>query len=225
MTDNGILSSLAPQNLRDLIEEKLRTAIFRGVFKPGEHLVESAIASQLGVSRAPVREVLSALQREGLVVNIPRRGNFVIDFTRRDIEEIYDLRSLLECSALKLLIQNDNPDDIKNLQRLVDMLKNIQNPEDTDEVDMQFHDYICRESKQSRLYQSWKNLKAQTNLLISITSKTHDNAHPPSKEHEMILDAIIAKDDQLAVQKLKEHLEDAFQRADAEFRELHSQRN
>ena len=100
MTTQGTpLQPLNVQNLRGHIQEKLCTAILNGIFKPGERLVESAIAEQLGVSRAPVREVLSALEREGLVITIPRRGNFVVDFTDKDIEEIYSLRTLLEIGA------------------------------------------------------------------------------------------------------------------------------
>ena len=87
-------------NLRNHIEEEIRRAILQGRFKPGESLVESTIAAEIGVSRAPVREVLSALERVGLVVNIPRRGSFVIDFTPKDIEEIYTLRLLLEVDAI-----------------------------------------------------------------------------------------------------------------------------
>jgi len=54
-----------------------------------------------GVSRPPVREALSALDREGLVVNFPRRGSFVVSFTVKDIEEVYSLRMILELEAVR----------------------------------------------------------------------------------------------------------------------------
>jgi DNA-binding GntR family transcriptional regulator len=95
------LQPLNVLNLRSHIEQQVRKAILNGTFKPGERLVETAIAEQLGVSRAPVREALSALEREGIVVNVPRRGYSVIDFTDKDIDEVYSLRLLLEIGALR----------------------------------------------------------------------------------------------------------------------------
>ncbi len=94
------LEPLKAPNLRDRIELGIRTAILSGAFGPGEQLVESAIADHLNVSRGPVREALSALDREGIVVHVPRKGFFVIDFTDKDLKEIYSLRLLLEREAL-----------------------------------------------------------------------------------------------------------------------------
>ena len=109
------LRQIQTLNLRSQIEQEVRDAIIRGVFKPGERLVESVIASRLGVSRAPVREVLSALERENLVVNIPRRGYFVIDFTEKDIDEIYSFRLLLEIGALRRAISRFTEDDFEKM--------------------------------------------------------------------------------------------------------------
>ena len=84
-----VLQPLEKTNLRDHILEQLRSVILDGSYKPGERLVELTIADQLHVSRAPVREALSALEQEGLVVQIARRGYFVVDFSEKDILGIY----------------------------------------------------------------------------------------------------------------------------------------
>ena len=68
------LEPLEAPNLRDRIELRIRSAILSGAFGPGERLVESAIADHLSVSRGPVREALSALDREGIVVHVARKG-------------------------------------------------------------------------------------------------------------------------------------------------------
>ena len=89
------LQPLDVLNLRDHIVTQVRNAILNGTFKPGERIVETAIADQLNVSRAPVREALSALERDGIVVSVPRRGYFVMQLNEKDIEEIYSLRAML----------------------------------------------------------------------------------------------------------------------------------
>ncbi len=218
---------LAVLNLRNHIEERLRAAILRGIFKPGEHLVETTIAEQLGVSRAPVREALSALERAGLVVCIPRRGYFVIDFTEKDIEEIYSLRLLLELGALRRAITRITAAYLQELQTLVHRLdesaRRMEAPEETVSLDLSFHGLICKLADHERLFSCWDNLRAQAQLLVGVTTKTHYN-HPeePGKLHQEILNAIRDQDLARAERVLTTHLEEAQQRALTALRSLHA---
>lgn len=221
-----LFEPLAVLNLRDHIEEKLRAAILRGTFKPGDHLVETVIAEQLGVSRAPVREALSALERAGLVVCVPRRGFFVIDFTEKDVEEIYSLRLLLELGALRRAVPRITEADLSELQALVHRLdesaRRMETPEETVALDLSFHGHICKLADHERLLSCWNNLRAQAQLLVGVTTKTHyDHPEEPGKLHQAILDAIRAQDLARAEQVLTVHLEDAQRRAMAALRSLH----
>ncbi|MGQ9592995.1 MAG: GntR family transcriptional regulator [Anaerolineae bacterium] len=221
-----LFEPLAVLNLRDHIEEKLRAAILRGTFKPGDHLVETLIAEQLGVSRAPVREALSALERAGLVVCVPRKGYFVIDFTEKDVEEIYSLRLLLELEALRRAISRITEADLDELQALVHQLdasaRRMEAPEETVALDLSFHGHICKLADHERLLFCWNNLRAQAQLLVGVTTKTHyDHPEEPGKLHQAILDAIRAQDLARAEQVLTVHLEDAQRRAIAALRSLH----
>lgn len=205
-------------NLREQIEKEVRSAIIKGRFQPGERLIESTIATEMGVSRAPVREVLSALEREGLVVNIPRRGNFVVDFTNKDIDEIYSFRLLLEIGAMRRAMERCTPQDLDNLQRLVDDLDEAMVRQDDNEsitnLDMYFHEYICSLADHSRLYSTWKSIRMQTQLLIGVTSKTHYRyPHEPAQWHQTILNAFKTKDLVTAEKKLSEHILDGRTRA------------
>ncbi len=78
-----------------------------GNFSPGQKLVEYDIAKQFEVSRAPVREALSALQKDGLVVDIYRKGYLVPVFSNKDIDEIYEIRLMLELGSIKTSLSND----------------------------------------------------------------------------------------------------------------------
>lgn len=224
--NHALFEPLAVLNLRDHIEEKIRAAILRGIFQPGDHLVETAIAEQLGVSRAPVREALSALERAGLVVCVPRRGYFVIDFTEKDVEEIYSLRLLLELGALRRAVPRITEEDLEELQDLVDRLgesaRRMQAAEETVALDLSFHGLLCKLADHERLLSCWDNLRAQAQLLVGVTTKTHyDHPEQPGELHQQILDAIRDRDLPRAERLLTAHLEEAQQRALSALQSLH----
>ena len=215
------LSRLQPLNvlnLREHIAGRIREAILDGTYRPGERLVETAIADQLGVSRAPVREALSALEREGLVVSVPRRGYSVIDFTDKDIDEVYTLRLLLEIGALRRAVERFTEQDLAEMQRVVDELDEAARQKTDSEkivaLDLAFHDLICRAADHSRLYSAWNSMRLQTQLLIGLTSRTHyDHPDEPGELHQRILDAIRDEDLKRAEATLTNHLLNAQQRA------------
>ena len=82
--------------LRDLVFEALKDAILTQKLHPGERLLESELADELGVSRTPVREAIRKLEQEGLVVMIPRKGAYVDGISLKDIHEVYEIRAALE---------------------------------------------------------------------------------------------------------------------------------
>jgi len=212
------LQPLNVLNLRDHIERQVRKAILNGTFKPGERLVETAIAEQLGVSRAPVREALSALEREGIVVNVPRRGYSVIDFTDKDIDEIYSLRLLLEIGALRRAMSRFTEEDITEMQEVIDRLgEATYQRSDLGTIvslDLSFHEFICRNADHERLYSVWDSMRLQTQILIGVTSRTHfEYPDQPKKLHQIILDAIRDKDLKRAESSVTDHVLDAQQRA------------
>ena len=216
--ESNQLQPIAAANLRDQIERQVRDAILQGKFKPGERLVESVIADQLGVSRPPVREVLSALEREGLVVNVPRKGNFVLDFTAKDIEEIYSLRLLVEVGALRRAITRFMEQDLAEMQQIVNSLGEAADRQDGADkmvsLDLAFHEHICRAADHSRMYAAWNSMRYQTQLLIGVTSKTHYSyPHQPMELHQVLLSTIRAKDLATAEATLTEHILDAQRRA------------
>jgi DNA-binding GntR family transcriptional regulator len=206
------------QNLRVQIENDIKMAILNGVFRPGERLVESVIANQMGVSRAPVREVLSALEREGLVVNIPRRGNFVISFSEKDIEEIYSLRVLLEIGALRRANERFTEDDFKKLEEISYELGEAVTRQDDQisivNLDLSFHEYIYHVADHSRMYSIWKSIRAQTQFLISVTSKTrYDYPSQPMKLHMDLIEGFRKRDLSVSEARLTDHILDARERA------------
>ena len=223
------LEPLQVQNLRDRIEHQIRNAILSGDFKPGTRLVETSIAQQLGVSRAPVREALSALEPDGIVVSVPRRGYFVVDFTDTDIEEIYSLRLLLEVGALPRAITRVAEQELTHMQTLVKELDEAAHRMDAPDkivaLDLQFHEQICLAAGHSRLFSAWDRLRVQTQLLIGVTSRTHyKTPDQPGKWHRWILSAIEKQDLDLAQKTVREHIVDAQNRAHKALGKVHAER-
>ncbi|HMQ29325.1 MAG TPA: GntR family transcriptional regulator [Chloroflexaceae bacterium] len=214
----GRFSPIEVLNLRSHIEQHIRNAIITGVFKPNEHLIEATIAEQLGVSRSPVREALSALEREGLLVNMPRKGYHVIHFTEKDIGEIYSLRLLLEREAMRRAIERLTAPQAAVLQEIVDQIGlAAHQPKERPllvSLDLSFHDRICQIAGHGRLYSAWNSMRMQTAMLISLTSITHTNEPDQHQEiHQRILDAMRASDFAQADALLSEHICEAEQRA------------
>ncbi len=212
------LDKLEAFNLRDRVEKELRDAILSGVFRPGQKLVESDLAEQLDVSRAPIREALTALQRDGLVVDIFRRGYYVAKFTEEDIEEIYSLRLILEIGGLKRAYPKLVENDFKILQGIVDdlgfKLFNHENHNEIVNIDLSFHEYILLCAKNKRLHVMWNKLRSQSQLLISVTSQTrYDFPGQPKAMHQALLDAIHFHGIEAAEKELTFHILDAQDRA------------
>jgi len=101
----------------------LREAIVGNLLPPGSRLLEIPLAAQLRVSRTPVREAFAQLEREGLVIVVPRAGVFVREVTLRDIDEIYTVRAALEGLAVELAAKRINAMGRARLDHAVEAMK------------------------------------------------------------------------------------------------------
>ncbi len=99
----------APRSLAEDAADRIREQILGGGFRQGEHLVEARIAEQLNVSRGPVREAFKLLRAEGLLLEEPRRGTFVVSLAPNDVREIYGLRAAIEGRAARILATTQGP--------------------------------------------------------------------------------------------------------------------
>ncbi|MFX4287692.1 GntR family transcriptional regulator [Janibacter sp. G349] len=104
----------------DEVYETLRAQILSGERAAGSHVPEESLTETLGVSRTPVRAALQRLADEGLVVVRARRGAFVADFTRADVDEVFELRRLLESRAAQRAAAHRTDEQVAGLGRLVD---------------------------------------------------------------------------------------------------------
>ena len=114
---------------QELVLSSVRTAILSGVLGPGARLRQEELADVFGTSRIPVREALRALEYEGLVTSEPHRGFTVTSLDADDVQEVYDLRILLECEAVRLALPLLTDEDLEDLERHFAEMQSAESPD------------------------------------------------------------------------------------------------
>jgi len=220
---SAILSSPLNRGLATDVALRLRTAILRGHFAPSERLREEVLAKAMGVSRGPVREALSQLQREGLVIIQRNRGAFVAQLTHQDAEEVYSLRLVLERMAARRVVQYATEAHFAELQAIVDVMASYATRAITEheaaELDVRFHEVLFQGSNHRRLYECWTNVRLQIHiLLLNRNVADSDFRDHLVKGHQTILDALRDRDETRALIILDGHLRGSYERVLAHMR-------
>lgn len=192
-TQRQQLTELPSVTLKGHVVERIRQAILSGLFKPGERLNETHLANQFKVSRIPVREALLQLQEQGLVMNHPRRGMFVITLSEEDAQRINSLRILLESEAIKLCRTNLTASIEGQLKAIVEKMENGSPGSDFDAamLDLEFHRTIWSASANQYLE---KTLNTLVTVLFSHQALKYmterGTVHWPLNHHRVLLDVI-----------------------------------
>ncbi|WP_295845896.1 GntR family transcriptional regulator [Tardiphaga sp.] len=193
MTPPVGLTALADTDLVGQVARILTQAIIRGQLQPGAKVVEAAVARELGISRAPVREAARLLEQQGLMVSHPRRGFFVRKLEATDIDEIYDLRICVECHAGVLAAKNLTPTTRDLLRRQIDVLHetaDLDDPARQVEEDYRFHRMICEIAGSARLLRLFDDLASELRMVIGLIGRLYDDPRRIAETHIAVLDAI-----------------------------------
>ena len=196
--------------LRDVVFNTLRQAILKGELKPGERLMEIALADRLGVSRTPIREAMRKLELEGLVVMIPRRGAQVANITEKDLNDVLEVRIALENMATEKACTRMTEEEMgklwlaaKEFERMISDGNLVR----LAEADVAFHEIIYRASDNKRLNQVLNNLREQMYRYRVEYLKEEETRNLLVKEHEELTRAIRARDVAKAQEISFQHLE------------------
>jgi DNA-binding GntR family transcriptional regulator len=210
---------LAPAKRRSLAEdvtERLRLAIVRGEFAPGQHLNETALAESLGTSRGPIREALVELERVGLLTIERHRGARISRLAQEDITEIYELRRALERLAMERAVLHATPEDFAAMDAIVAAMAEAvaaKNVFRTVELDIGFHDLVYRAARHSRLYASWSRLRPQIEFFLQNRARDPtDYLKIAVREHGALRDVIRTGPVDHALVMIDEHLRSAYER-------------
>jgi len=204
--------SLTPVRFRNLVEQiasTLRQAIADGKLRPGTRLLEVQIAREMGTSRAPLREALLQLEREGLVVRQPNRGAFVADLNEEMVREVASLRAVLEGFAASLAVQHLTRADFDRLEAILREMLAVARRGDFPrmiEWDYQFHEHIMRASRHRLLYETWVGMDRKIRVYLSATNLMYGDMKTVVEGHVPILRALERRDPERARRVMADHL-------------------
>lgn len=196
------------------IASLLRQSIINGTIPPSTRLTEQDLSRQLSVSRGSLREALRILESEGLVVDIPRHGFYVVCLSIKDIEEVYSLRLMLELEALKRVLKNSTPQDLDALQDLLSQMNEAAHQGDRSQVvklDLDFHRYLWRIADHKLLIQTLETFILKISMYLSVQTHLYEDLITGIADHQLLLCAIRDKDEALASSILSRHITEALQ--------------
>ena len=189
-------------SLVDKAYEQIKSRILDNVYSPGYQALEQEIASDLGVSRTPVREALIRLQHEGLIELVPRRGMRVVPMVASDMKEIYDVLKSLESTAAELLAERKpGEDELKPMQRAIDDMEAALEADDLEKwaaADERFHRCLIDMCGNRRLATMASTVMDQGHRARMVTLRLRPKPTQSNSDHRELLDAIRRGDSEAA---------------------------
>ncbi|MCI0475477.1 MAG: GntR family transcriptional regulator [Anaerolineales bacterium] len=213
--------TLAPNQLRHLIANRLRAAILANEIKPGEWLRQEQLAQKFGVSHTPVREALQDLVGEGVVEHIPYRGIRVIEFSIADLFDLYATRAFLESLATRHAAQHITAEQLAELNRLNNAmeLERVQKHWlEYRQVNRRFHQVIYRASQHAYLIRTLDQMwTAFPTMMLGNFPATAARPIPrrgasDRQEHLEIIAALQARNGERAERLMRAHIEESGRR-------------
>jgi len=183
--------------LREKILENIRDAIISGTLKAGSRVSEPDLAERYGISRTPIREAFRQLESEGYLTVIPRRGAVVCDFSQKDVEEFYAIKSILEGYAARRACEKLTQKELDRLQSINDRLAELADQNDVKtffKVHGDFHDMFIKAADNEKLRELITSLVTKFQRLRFMSLSMPGRMRISVQEHEKIIEAFRKKD-------------------------------
>jgi DNA-binding GntR family transcriptional regulator len=214
-------SSLELRSLQQQIHDRLLGRILRRELEPGERISPSAIAAALGVSITPVRDAVNQMAAEGLVSVTPRRGTVVSPVSIRDIEELYEIRLMIEPQAAEVAANRASPAEIAHVQDLAERLEagptgGASQVDDLETylqeiaTDAELHAAVVRAAHNVRLNAMYDGLRTHVLIARAVFPRLYRVQPHRRGEHRRIVEAIAAHDGGAARDAMAAHLRQAL---------------
>lgn len=197
--------------LSEQIEDRLLQGILDGRYPPHSRIVETRVARELGVSQAPVREALRALEALGLVEISPFQGARVRRPSLDELLEAFVVRCELECLAARLAVPrltDADLDDFTQLQAAMEIAARSGDRHAAAHADSAFHARLIRESGSQTLERTWGTVEPFSRTYITIAS-AKEGPGWTTHLHRSILDALRARDAEAVQGALRHHFDEA----------------
>ena len=196
------------QTLREQIVSSLREAIIQGELNPGQKLTEPELAEKLGISRTPIREAFRQLESEGFLTVMPRRGAVVSRVSRKEIDDFYELKSLLEGYAARIGAEKINEKGIDKLRKINDQLFELAEKDDVDAFFLkndEFHNVFISYCGNEKLLEFLEHMVQKFMRFRLGALSVPGRLKKSVKQHKNIINAMARKDGRLAETMVLEH--------------------
>jgi len=206
---------LSKASTGERVTSELRMRIISGMIESGTILSENKLAADFGVSRSPVREALKILASEN-IIRLERMGAVVIGLTEKELQEIYDVRLLIETFVFERLAKMDTDPLLRELSKILEMMKVAIKYRDPDEFSLQdvlFHETIIASINHSYLLMIWTNIKPVMECLILLSMRVrieheYEDFTRIIDNHQIYLEAIESRDRALMNKSLHLNFDD-----------------
>jgi DNA-binding GntR family transcriptional regulator len=195
--------------LREQVKDLILARILSGEYAPGERLVETRIARELGTSQAPVREALRDLELLRFVESVPFRGARVRAVTVEELAEIYPVRAAVEEVAAREAARRMTPELAQALEAELQAMRRAAQEGDLHgqvEHDVAFHRLIVEASQNTILVEVWRSLRVEARTLVTALKAGLDSEEIVAM-HEPVLAALCSGDAERAGRALRRHVE------------------
>ncbi|MCO4319074.1 GntR family transcriptional regulator [Phyllobacterium sp. 21LDTY02-6] len=186
-----------PRSLKELVVDELRSRIIDNKIQLGAALSENALAADLGMSKTPVREALQQLQLEGLVEVLPQRGSFVFRIAAEQVEQISELRTVLELAACRLAINRNHTSLVSQMSVVMEEMQAAYDRDDTvsyHKLDGAFHQVFIELCGNPFLVEAFSQVGFRTQALRSRLSRIADLNSRSVAEHRQMLTYVQRRD-------------------------------
>lgn len=205
------------------VANQIREAIKSGKLKPGDRLIETVLAKEMNIGRNAVREAIRYIEKEGLIVTTPFKGAQVVEISKNDLKDIYDVRNALETLALNTLAVKIDKEKTRVLDAVVKEMKAVSkkgNLQAIIDVDLKFHRTLCELSENKVLLEAWSAISNRLRAFIANGDGLYGEDTPEVTlgTHYPVFDAIKNSDFKLAVRILNEILERGYKMASQSYR-------
>lgn len=210
------MNQSSPGLLRQSTYETIKSLIITGQIAPGSRMTETDLSDRLGVSRTPIRDALTRLERDGLVTQRAKQGFAVADFDLAKAQDVFALRVELECFAVRLACRNMEESGRARLRRMIadcDALdvvpeRSLHHNLQEMQIGLRLHHVIAELSGNAVLAETVNGILDQCQIYIWMDLTRFDHWNDARAEHRALVDAICKGDAEQAQAIVRHHIED-----------------
>ncbi len=212
-------------SLSEEVTEIIRDRIIKGEYAMGEKLIENKIATELKVSRTPVRDAFKQLSKEQIVEYIPNKGCFARGFSMKDMSDIYAVRKAVEQLAITWVVEKADEKGLSDLRRQLELMYQYTVNNTYDKLldaNEEYHNMIYRMAESRFIVQVLRAYQDYVHTARKLTLRREEDLPQIYEEHAAIYTALENHDTAAAVSAVGIHLENSCRRAEERWMEQRS---